>query len=540
MAEQEIRDVREVSAAERNDADVRVPVTHPTRGQGWLAIALSKIALLTDISNWAKVGNMDTIPPEKIHASSAGVDQQARDDAAAAGRIAVAAGDAATANTNFLSTFVARVTAVINTVVPAWALMRDPPEGEGIPDGSITNAKLADDAADQRVIATDSVGPRELAPNSVRDGHIADNAVISRTIPSNAILTRHIAEDQVTRGEMAANSVGDTELVDGGVIMSKLSAAIQALLGRVLPVFPAEGSRNDKILKFNQNALGWEDDTGASPGGGTDQQARDDIADEITARQNADTALGLRIDDKQDTLTQTQLLGFLQFDVVPGTIIGYTTDDLTVDWRLWVSGGDTVGDVWVEVLLEGQAMFAASQSPPPDTARTRHKLSATNIYNYTLQTAQRDNLVASRASRRQGRDIEVDLRFYDAAMGGNVIDIVTIAVDWVASPGDVRRIASQTAVPAQSDRFFFTDENQAGDPLRYVEGASLGRFLPQFNVIRNIASYDAAQNRFEDSSGNPVVVHDGAIVQIAEAVYDAAVADAGFTPNATALFIFTS
>ena len=59
-------------------------------------------------------------------------------------------------------------------------------------------------------------------------------------------------------------------------------------------------------------------------------------------------------------------------------------------------------------------------------------------------------------------------------------------------------------------------------------------------VIRNIASYDATQNRFEDSGGNAVTVPDGAIVALAESVYDAAVTDADFTPNPSALFVFTS
>lgn len=56
-------------------------------------------------------------------------------------------------------------------------------------------------------------------------------------------------------------------------------------------------------------------------------------------------------------------------------------------------------------------------------------------------------------------------------------------------------------------------------------------------IVSNIASFDAAQNRFEDSSGDEVVVPDGSIVTLAQAVYDAAVADAQFTPNAAAIFL---
>ena len=56
-------------------------------------------------------------------------------------------------------------------------------------------------------------------------------------------------------------------------------------------------------------------------------------------------------------------------------------------------------------------------------------------------------------------------------------------------------------------------------------------------IISNIASFDTTQNRFEDSSGNEVVVPNGAIVTLTQAVYDAAVADTDFTPNANAIFL---
>ena len=38
---------------------------------------------------------------------------------------------------------------------------------------------------------------------------------------------------------------------------------------------------------------------------------------------------------------------------------------------------------------------------------------------------------------------------------------------------DLREVAGQIATPATGDRFFFSDENQAGDPLRYVQLATL-------------------------------------------------------------------
>ena len=56
-------------------------------------------------------------------------------------------------------------------------------------------------------------------------------------------------------------------------------------------------------------------------------------------------------------------------------------------------------------------------------------------------------------------------------------------------------------------------------------------------VIATVVSYDAAQNRFEDFSGNEVPIPDGAIVTLPRTAYDAAVADADFTPNPKAIFL---
>ena len=56
-------------------------------------------------------------------------------------------------------------------------------------------------------------------------------------------------------------------------------------------------------------------------------------------------------------------------------------------------------------------------------------------------------------------------------------------------------------------------------------------------IVSNIASFDATQDRFEDSSGNAVATPNGSIVTLTQAIYDAAVADAQFTPNANAIFL---
>lgn len=47
------------------------------------------------------------------------------------------------------------------------------------------------------------------------------------------------------------------------------------LAGRILPALPAEGSRDNKVPKFDGNTLGWEPDATASGGSGLDQAAVD-------------------------------------------------------------------------------------------------------------------------------------------------------------------------------------------------------------------------------------------------------------------------
>ena len=94
-----------------------------------------------------------------------------------------------------------------------------------IPDGAVTERKLATDAVTQSKIKDDSVGSRELIASSVSSVHIINNTIQSGDIQRNAIIEDKIDDDAVTTSKIAANAVTDVEV----------SAAIRNQL-RALPV----------------------------------------------------------------------------------------------------------------------------------------------------------------------------------------------------------------------------------------------------------------------------------------------------------------
>ena len=190
------------------------------------------------------------------------------------------------------------------------------------------------------------------------------------------------------------------------------------------------------------------------------------------------------------------------------------------------------------------------------------------IINLVLTAQARANLsdsVSVSAGSPQFVGVLVTVTFTDGTVGSDLLHFGTNnnaypAADEGPTQSQVdarvqalRALVPNAATPVAQDRFFFTDENQPDDPLRYVTFNNLKAALEVLTqaqvdaraaavagpslIITNIASYDATQNRFEDSSGNEVAVPNGAIVTLTQAIYDAAVADSGFTPNANAIFL---
>ena len=133
------------------------------------------------------------------------------------------------------------------------------------------------------------------------------------------------------------------------------------------------------------------------------------------------------------------------------------------------------------------------------------------VINCSLTTGQRDNIRTNTGTAVQSIQARINYTFSD---GTTIINYWNFAVNNNAYP----RVRTDAEIT-----------NIANARAAAVAGPVI--------IVSNIAAYDATQNRFEDSSGDEVVVPNGVIVTLAQSVYDAAVADSDFTPNANAIFL---
>lgn len=92
-----------------------------------------------------------------------------------------------------------------------------------IPDGSITTAKLADNAVASAKIKPSAVGTSQLADGAVATVKIADGAIIDKKIADGGISTVNIADKAITADILADNSVTTNKIVDGAVTEAKLA-----------------------------------------------------------------------------------------------------------------------------------------------------------------------------------------------------------------------------------------------------------------------------------------------------------------------------
>jgi len=117
-------------------------------------------------------------------------------------------------------------------------------------------------------IAAGAVGTSELAADAVNGDKIADDAINSEHYVDGSIDTAHIADDQVTQAKIAAGAVGSTELADDGVTLAKMAGLAR---GKIIygdasgnPAALTIGT-NGQALKSDGTDLVW----GSAGGGAT-------------------------------------------------------------------------------------------------------------------------------------------------------------------------------------------------------------------------------------------------------------------------------
>ena len=268
----------------------------------------------------------------------------------------------------------------------------------GLADGSVTTAKLADEA----------VTGRKIAGDSVASGHLVDNAVTGSKIPSNTIATRHIAADTVTQGEIAGAAVGTPELAADAVTEAKLAAGVRS--------------------KLNARTTS------------TDATARAAISAEETARMNADVALGRRIDAA--ALGPMERLGLLKWSAAPNAIAYTGASDFKRTFEVLIDNAELLTDtLYYERDVSG-SVTAAGRGRTAWTPRT-HSI------NFEINNdAAAANLF--RVAETNGY-IVLQLEFWDAAREGAVVDIVRVLVATVPGGGATRtQIGGTTTLTAST------------------------------------------------------------------------------------------
>ena len=191
------------------------------------------------------------------------VDQAARDAAAAAAA-------ASAVNTGFLSTFGARVTAVIENVVPAWARRAQPPAGTG----GGTTLPAFEQATTQGLFSRAGnlfwQVVREV-PIAGAVGHVltrygrGDGEYRFQAVPPSPDATARASAADAARVAAGANANADSALAAARVntqFLSTFTARVTAVITAVVPAW----------ARAAQPPAG---------GGGVDQTARDSAADAI-------------------------------------------------------------------------------------------------------------------------------------------------------------------------------------------------------------------------------------------------------------------
>ena len=154
-----------------------------------------------------------------------------------------------------------------------WATLSTTPA-----DGSITTAKLANNA----------VSTAKIADNAITTAKLADGAVGTADLAANAVETAKIKDGAVTQAKMASNAINEDQLVANAV--SKDKVADRAIGIEELDV--GSGTANQVLARNSaNNGLAWVNNAG---GGGSFTAATTDEIREGTSNTKAMTPLGYK------------------------------------------------------------------------------------------------------------------------------------------------------------------------------------------------------------------------------------------------------
>ena len=141
------------------------------------------------------------------------------------------------------------------------------------------------------------------------------------------------------------------------------------------------------------------------------------------------------------------------------------------------------------------------------------------IYTVGIDANAMNNL-ASQGHFAEGNYVEVDVRLIDGRNGPVIFQRwVDVPVETTPGSFDLRAAAAASATPAPADRFFFSDENQPGDPLRFVQMTGLAQAMapevvqvltPAAVTINSNAEFTLATARITPRSATTRVRVEGA------------------------------
>ena len=253
--------------------------------------------------------------------------------------------------------------------------------GGSVGAGSITTAKLANDAVD---------GTK-----------IADDAINSEHYVDASIDTAHIADDQVTQAKIAAGAVGTTELADNGVTGAKIALGSDAV-GDIMYhngtdyVRLAKGSANQVLQMGGSNIPEWGEVAAteiAAGAVGTSELAADAVTnakiadDQIDSEHYVDGSIDTaHIADDQVTLAK--MAGLARGKIIYGDASGnpaaltvgsngqvLKSDGTDISWGA-SGGGNPTADVnysGVYDVQDLQKLYLEVQSSSFDTDSTHNE-----------------------------------------------------------------------------------------------------------------------------------------------------------------------